>query len=128
MFLQRKSKEIIFGYKRVQHDVSIVGGVPTKKWAHIGEHSTHLLEEVMSDVTLEIEFPSIRQISGEGASEAKSEDMHRYYLRPRITVQPCKGPAPVGSLKLWYSRAAGNGVREQGQGQSRKASWSKGRC
>lgn len=31
MFLQRKSEELIFGYKRVQYDVSIIGGVPRKK-------------------------------------------------------------------------------------------------
>lgn len=77
----------------------------------------------MSDVKLEIEFPSISR-SAEKGLQKQSENVHRCYLRPRITMQPRKGPAPVGSLKLWKVEQQELELENKGKATSHKASCS----
>lgn len=105
------------------------GDVYREPWVHAGGHSAPLLKEMLSEVALEIEFPSIRQISGEGGFRSRVRK-YETALSKTQNHDPAWGvQVPVGRVvwNSWKVEQLEIMSENKGRAISPKASYSKWR-
>lgn len=110
-----------------QQQVMIVPRGCVQGTVHAGGHSAPLLKEMLSEVALEIEFPSIRQICGEGGFRSRVRKYETALSKTQNHDPAWRVQVPVSRIvwNSWKVEQLEIMSENKGRAISPKASYSK---